>query len=85
VMFIHRVDKEDGEKSEAKEHEIIVAKNRGGPTGTVRLMFVANHMAWRGLEPSERDEVAPDSVLHEANVALKREQPSQPRHWYEFD
>lgn len=85
VMFIHRVDKEDGDKAEAKEHEIIVAKNRGGPTGIVRLMFAANLMAWRALEPNERDDVAADSVLQEANVALKRNLSSQSRHWYEVD
>ena len=44
VLFLHRVKKKDGEEepdvSAGKEVEVIIAKNRNGPIGEIKLMFL---------------------------------------------
>ncbi|WP_026399653.1 replicative DNA helicase [Acholeplasma equifetale] len=54
VMFIHRDEYYEREKSDAGDTEIIVAKNRQGRTGTIHFIFSANYS--RFLERSDREE-----------------------------
>jgi replicative DNA helicase len=42
VMFIHRPDKDDKENERRNIAELIVAKHRNGPTGSVELIFLEN-------------------------------------------
>ena len=44
VMFIHRDDTEESTKNVA---ELIVAKHRNGPTGTIKLTFLPNLTQFR--------------------------------------
>jgi replicative DNA helicase len=52
VMFIYRDEYYNAESSEKGIAEIIVSKQRNGPTGTVRLAFVGAHTAFRSLADS---------------------------------
>ena len=49
VMFLHREDaaKKDGE--EANVTELIIAKHRNGPTGTVKLVWLPEFMLFKNL------------------------------------
>jgi len=42
VMFIHRPDKDDKESERRNIAELIVAKHRNGPTGSVETIFLEN-------------------------------------------
>jgi len=42
VMFIHRPDKDDKENERKNIAELIVAKHRNGPTGSIELIFIEN-------------------------------------------
>jgi replicative DNA helicase len=62
VAFIHREpyynrDKEmtDAEKTQA---EIIIAKQRNGPTGTVELAFLSNYTLFANLDTTHSEEMA---------------------------
>jgi replicative DNA helicase len=42
VMFIHRPDKDDKESARRNVAELLVAKHRNGPTGSIELIFLEN-------------------------------------------
>jgi replicative DNA helicase len=42
VMFINRQDKDDKENARRNIAELIVAKHRNGPTGSIELIFLEN-------------------------------------------
>lgn len=49
VMFIHREEYYDPETTAKGEAEVIIAKQRQGPTGTVKLAFVGNTFRFANL------------------------------------
>jgi replicative DNA helicase len=51
VMFIYREDRYKGpEDQDTGEAEIIIAKQRNGPVGTVRLAFISDYTRFENLE-----------------------------------
>ena len=57
VMFLYRpeyYEKQDTAEEDRGVMEVIIAKNRGGPTGVVRLMFIPDTMRVVELEPYGR-------------------------------
>ena len=51
VAFIHREEYYDRENEELKgKAEIIIAKQRNGPTGSIRLAFVADTTTFANLD-----------------------------------
>lgn len=55
VLFIYR-EKERGEVAPSKEAEIIIAKHRNGPTGSIKLYFDEKRVAFRNLDKTHQDE-----------------------------
>ena len=56
IMMIYRDEYYEKESSEYKgQAEIIIAKHRNGPVGTVRLAFQSNIGQFRDLAPSSMD------------------------------
>ena len=57
VLFLHRVKKKDGDEepdvSKGKEVDVIIAKNRNGPVGEVKLMFLP---AYTRFEPVSKEQ-----------------------------
>ena len=57
VLFLHRVKKKDGDEepdvSKGKEVDVIIAKNRNGPIGEVKLMFLP---AYTRFEPVSKEQ-----------------------------
>jgi replicative DNA helicase len=53
VMFIYREDKYNENSLEKNIAEIIVAKHRNGPTGTVKLYFDDQRVSFRNLEQGD--------------------------------
>lgn len=51
VMFIHREDKFDQESQKKNLAELIVAKHRNGPTGSIPLRFFENNARFADLQP----------------------------------
>jgi replicative DNA helicase len=49
VAFIYRDDVYDEESSDKGIAEIIIAKQRNGPTGTIRLRFSGEHTRFENL------------------------------------
>lgn len=49
VLFIYR-EKEMGETTPSNETEIIIAKHRNGPTGSINLYFDSQKVSYRNLE-----------------------------------
>ena len=49
IMFVYRDEVYYPESSDAGIAEIIIGKQRNGPTGTVRLSFIANQTAFKNL------------------------------------
>ena len=58
VLFLHRKKKKEGEEeqdtSAGKEVDVIIAKNRNGPIGEVKLMFLP---AYTRFEPVSKDKL----------------------------
>ena len=58
VLFLHRVKKKEGEEepdvSKGKEVDVIIAKNRNGPIGEVKLMFLP---AYTRFEPVTKEKL----------------------------
>ena len=58
VLFLHRQKKKEGEEeqdtSAGKEVDVIIAKNRNGPIGEVKLMFLP---AYTRFEPVSKDKL----------------------------
>jgi len=54
IMFIYRDEYYNDESPDKGTAEIIIGKQRNGPTGTVKLAFVGKHTAFRSL--SYRDD-----------------------------
>lgn len=58
VIFVHRPEQygiqryKDGTSTEGRA-ELIVAKQRGGPTGTAEVAFVKKHASFENLAPTE--------------------------------
>ena len=52
VMFIYRDEVYNQESPDIGTAEIIVAKHRNGPTGTVRLAFLPQYTMFHGLSLS---------------------------------
>ena len=51
VMFIYREDRYKGpEDEDTGEAEIIIAKQRNGPVGTVKLAFISDYTRFENLE-----------------------------------
>jgi replicative DNA helicase len=53
VMFIYREDKYNENSLEKNIAEIIVAKHRNGPTGSIKLYFDENRASFRNLEQGD--------------------------------
>ena len=53
VMFIYRDDVYNPESDRKGEAEVIVAKHRNGPTGTVRLAFLSQYSKFASLARSD--------------------------------
>ncbi len=53
VMFIYREDKYNENSLEKNIAEIIVAKHRNGPTGSIKLYFDENRVSFRNLEQGD--------------------------------
>ena len=54
VAFIHREEYYDRDNEDVKgQAEIIVAKQRNGPTGSIKLAFLADYTRFENLSPSE--------------------------------
>ncbi len=61
VMFIYREDKYNENSLEKNIAEIIVAKHRNGPTGTVKLYFDDQRVSFRNLEQGDYvSDISPD-------------------------
>lgn len=58
VLFLHRVKKKDGDEepdvSAGKEVDVLIAKNRNGPIGEVKLMFLP---AYTRFEPVTKEKL----------------------------
>ena len=78
VMFIHRpeVYKKNPEPEEEGIAEIIIAKQRNGPTGTVKLAFIKELTRFENLEEKEERKVLPSG---------EEEPPPPPRDEFTFD
>ena len=56
VMFIYREDRYKGpEDEDTGEAEIIIAKQRNGPVGTVKLAFISDYTRFENLERGGSD------------------------------
>jgi replicative DNA helicase len=53
VLFIYREDKYDENSLEKNIAEIIVAKHRNGPTGSVKLYFDDQRVSFKNLEQGD--------------------------------
>jgi replicative DNA helicase len=54
VAFIHREEYYDRDNEDVKgQAEIIVAKQRNGPTGSIKLAFLKDYTRFENLAPSE--------------------------------
>jgi len=78
VMFIHRpeVYKKNPEPEEEGIAEIIIAKQRNGPTGTVKLAFIKELTRFENTEEAGQTEVKEER--EKARVPAGEEVPSQP-------
>ena len=57
ILFIYREDYYQREKtSDASISELILAKQRNGPTGTVRVRFTGSYTRFDNLAPGEYDD-----------------------------
>jgi replicative DNA helicase len=56
VVFIYREDVYDRESPDKGMAELIIAKQRNGPTGTVKVRFVANYTRFDNLAPGEYED-----------------------------
>lgn len=69
VLFIHRPEKynimEEGGKSTQGVAEIIIGKQRNGPTGEVELTFINQYARFENMAVPVFDEYAPPSVSKE--------------------
>ncbi len=69
VLFIHRPEKynimEEGGKSTQGVAEIIIGKQRNGPTGEVELTFINQYARFENMAVPVFDEYAPPSVSNE--------------------
>ena len=61
VLFIYR-EKERGEVTPQNVAEILIAKHRNGPTGSVKLYFDPQRVTFRNLDKTHQDEK--DEVLY---------------------
>ena len=55
VLFVYRDDYYNKDSEYPGQAEIIVAKHRNGPTGTVRTVFQGKYMAFDNLAPQQAD------------------------------
>jgi replicative DNA helicase len=68
VMFLHQPSADgDGDDRQFAEMDLIVAKQRNGPTGRVKLLFVRKHTRFENV--TRRDE-AFGSAVAEAEEAF---------------
>jgi len=76
VMFIHRpeVYKKNPEPEEEGIAEIIIAKQRNGPTGTVKLAFIKELTRFENTEESPQEEEREKAVT----AATERSSPPPP-------
>ncbi|MFP6683822.1 MAG: DnaB-like helicase C-terminal domain-containing protein, partial [Polyangiaceae bacterium] len=57
IVFIYRDEYYNRESTNDKGiAELIIAKQRNGPTGTVKTRFIANYTRFESLAPGELDE-----------------------------
>jgi replicative DNA helicase len=57
IAFIYRDEVYNKETPEKGIAELIVAKQRNGPTGTIKLQFEGRYANFRNLSPEQRDEL----------------------------
>ncbi|MEO2065540.1 MAG: DnaB-like helicase C-terminal domain-containing protein, partial [Desulfurobacteriaceae bacterium] len=83
VMFIHRpeVYKKNPEPEEEGIAEIIIAKQRNGPTGTVKLAFIKELTRFENVEETESSEVQSEKEERE----LPTPQPEEEEEAFTFD
>lgn len=63
IMMLYRDDYYDKEDQEKKGHaEVIIGKQRNGPTGTVRLTFDADHGRFRDADPEPSHPLPPPPI-----------------------
>ncbi|MFN8642069.1 MAG: DnaB-like helicase C-terminal domain-containing protein [Candidatus Binatia bacterium] len=75
IMFLYRPWVYDPENADEREAEVIIAKQRSGPTGTVPLAFFAEVHPIRQSRPGRgrlpgRDRRAVDHAAHPARAAF---------------
>jgi len=66
VMFIYREDYYHKETENKGVAEILIRKHRHGPTGDIKLYFVAEQLAFRSLEKSQ--ETSKEEFLDEIEI-----------------
>ncbi len=57
IVFIYRDDYYNKESTDKGTAEIIVSKQRNGPTGTVKLTFIGKHSKFENYSPGNRGEI----------------------------
>lgn len=63
IMMLYRDDYYDKESAEKKGHaEVIIGKQRNGPTGTVRLTFEAEYGRFRDADPESSHPLPPPPI-----------------------
>ncbi|WP_457570300.1 replicative DNA helicase [Desulfurobacterium sp.] len=80
VMFIHRpeVYKKDPPPEERGIAEIIIAKQRNGPTGTITLSFIKDLTRFENLKETELIKNEEETVEEESPIIMEESQPSTP-------
>jgi replicative DNA helicase len=68
VMFLHQPggERDDGAEQQYAEMDVILAKQRHGPTGRVRLLFIRKYTRFENLKGHEAAYGPPESGAEEA-------------------
>lgn len=59
VLMLHRPDKEDRKNEETEPVQVIIAKQRNGPIGDVKLLFIKPYTRFEDAALDEADQVEP--------------------------
>ncbi len=59
VLFLYREEYYDPQTEHKNEADVIIAKHRNGPVGTIKLRFEGNTMTFSNMAPNHQHEPAP--------------------------